>query len=168
MAGLIGLAFLAVLLIALLMGATKLADLLPIPVGAKIALTFLMAIGFFPLVFIDEIIGKYQFKALCKNNGIEGVDVSKIRNKTVDRKSGPRNYISGQIIPIKVSNEILLDAGASRVLLEYNDYFAEGGWLVRHTPIGLGDTGPLIFNGNGCGFDFEENIFHQNHVTQAN
>lgn len=53
------------------------------------------------LPFVDEIIGKFQFEALCKANGIESADVSRARGKRVKVEYGERTFVEGAIMPIK-------------------------------------------------------------------
>lgn len=141
---------------------------LPLSSNWKALLRVVIVVGVFPLMLIDEIIGKHQFEALCQSNGIESMDVSKIKGKSIRRESGVRYYLSGQIIPIKSSNEVLRDAQSSEILLKYNDYFAAGGWVMRHTPLGLGSSSPMLFDGNGCGFWKKDQIFLKNQITQVN
>ena len=118
--------------------------------------------------FVDEVIGMYQFKTLCKINGIEGADVSKARGKQVRKESGERLPLGGVIMPIKISKEIIRDANTGEILIQYNDYYAKGGWLMRYTPISMGDFTPMIFNGNGCGWNLKDQIFSKNKISQIN
>ena len=118
--------------------------------------------------FVDEVIGKYQFEALCKANGIESADVSKARGKRVVGEYVDRRPLGGLIMPMNVSNETYKDADTGDVLIQYNDYFAFGGWLMRYTPISMGSHTPMLFDGNGCGFSLKKQIFLKNQILQIN
>jgi hypothetical protein len=48
------------------------------------------------LPFIDEIIGKFQFEALCRANGIESADVSRARGKKVKLEIGSAGSSRGR------------------------------------------------------------------------
>ena len=52
------------------------------------------------LPFVDEVIGKRQFEALCKANGIESADVSKARGKRVKVEYVGHKVPPGTILPI--------------------------------------------------------------------
>jgi len=118
--------------------------------------------------FVDEVIGMYQFNALCKANGIESADVSKARGKRVVFESDERTNVSGTLMPVKVSTDVIRNADNGEILFQYNDYFAKGGWLMRYTPISMGSATPMLFDGNGCGFDLKDRIFSKNNILQIN
>ncbi len=118
--------------------------------------------------FVDEVIGMYQFNALCKTNGIESADVSKARGKRVKATHDERRFIEGSIIPIKVSDDVFRDAGNGEVVIQSKDYYAKGGWLMRYTPISMGSATPMLFDGNGCGLIAKHRIFSNNQILQIN
>jgi len=120
------------------------------------------------LPFIDEIIGKYQFEALCRANGIESADVSRARGKRVKVEYSERGLLSGTVMPIKVDDVVLKDAESGQVLALYKDYYAFGGWLMRYTPLGMGSEHPMLFSGNGCGLAVKKNVFYVNRISQIN
>jgi hypothetical protein len=115
--------------------------------------------------FVDEVIGKYQFEALCKANGIEGADVSKARGRQVKVEYGERYFVDDTIMPIKVSNVIFRDAASGEVLIQHKNYYAMGGWLMRHTPLSMGSPRPMIFGGSTCDMRVEQEIFKTNSIT---
>ncbi|MDA8447275.1 hypothetical protein [Paracidovorax valerianellae] len=49
--------------------------------------------------FVDEVLGKYQFEALCNANGIESADVSKAQGKRVALEVGIGRPLDGTIMP---------------------------------------------------------------------
>lgn len=118
--------------------------------------------------FVDEVIGMYQFNAQCNANGIESADVSMARGRRVIFVSDERMNVRGTLIPIKVSTNQIRNADNGDILFQYKDYFAKGGWLMRYTPISMGSATPMLFDGNGCGFDLKDQIFSKNNILQIN
>jgi hypothetical protein len=109
------------------------------------------------LPFIDEIIGKFQFEALCRANGIESADVSRARGKKVKLEIGERRLLEGTVMPIKVEDWTYRDPDTGEILIQHKDYFALGGWLMRFTPLSMGSP-QSMFPGNGCGFVVWQNL----------
>ena len=117
---------------------------------------------------MDEVIGKYQFEALCKANGIAGADVAKAWGKKVKVDYSERTYVEGTIMPILESDVIFRDADNGEVLIRYKNYYAMGGWLMRYTPLSMGSQHPMLFPRNGCGFAQRDQIFSANQISQTN
>lgn len=168
MAGLVLLAALIALIAFLIWLSGLLTRWLPLSYNWKAMLRVSIVVGSFPLMVADEIIGMHQFEALCKENGIESADLSKATAKRVRGKSSERFFLHDSILPTKVSNELILDASTNEVLAEYKDYFSSGGWLVRNTPIRMGSSEPMLFHGNGCGFQLKDRIFLDYRIVQIN
>lgn len=131
---------------------------------AMVGVTLLL----FAAPFVDEVIGKYQFEALCKANGIEGADVSKARGRQVKVEYGERYFVDNTIMPIKVSDVFFRDASSGEALIQHKNYYAMGGWLMRHTPLSMGSPRPMLFGGNGCGFKRRDEILAANQISQIN
>ena len=119
--------------------------------------------------FVDELIGKYQFEALCKANGIKSADLSKARGKRVKVTYGERQLVSGVIMPIMESNVLFRDADSDEVLIQHKNYYAMGGWLMRFTPLSMGSNHPMLFVG-GCPIDYVDRdaIFLKKKITLIN
>jgi hypothetical protein len=115
--------------------------------------------------FLDELIGKHQFEALCKANGIESSDVSKARGKRVKVEYGERKPLKGTLLPTKESDVRFKDAETGDVLIQHKDYHSSGGWLMRYTWLSMGSNHPMLFEGNGCDQRPEVEIFQQNSIT---
>lgn len=169
MAGLILLAALA-LLITLLVFLSGLATRsLAISVEAKTALRWLIVVGAFLLMVADEMVGMYQFNALCKANGIESADVSKARGKRVAMAYTRTHLVSaGLVLPMEQDSISLSDTDTSEVLVRFKSYFSHGGWLMRYTPISMGSATPMLFDGNGCGVLREQEVLFSNQITVIN
>lgn len=167
MSGLIFLVALSLCLWGCVWLARSLGNLVPNPAWRnKIKVGIFLALLVSP--FVDEVIGMYQFGALCKANGIESADISKARGKRVIAQHGERYYVNGPIMPIKVSDDIFRDADSGEVLIQSKDYFAEGGWLMRYTPLSMGSPQPMLFDGNSCGLMAKRKIFSSNQIAQIN
>lgn len=118
--------------------------------------------------FVDELIGKRQFQALCRTHGIESADVSKARGKTVKVSYGERRPIPGTILPIDDNMVSIRDSDTGEVLVQYRNYYAAGGWVMRYTWLSMGATGPMLFSGNGCGFKIRDNRFSAAQISIVN
>ena len=108
----------------------------------------------YPIVFflvfisplIDEIIGGFQFRALCKPENMLVYDAEKIKNKTLLYSPLSINKIKNTIIPIEVSLSVGIDSTTREILLERKKYRATGGWLSRFVAFNS-MTRPYTFNG---------------------
>lgn len=115
--------------------------------------------------FVDEVIGRHQFEALCKANGIESADISKARGRQVKVEYGERQLIGRTIMPIKESDVIFRDADSKEILIRHKNYYAMGGWLMRLTPLSMGSPQPMTFGGSTCDVRVEQEIFKANSIT---
>lgn len=120
------------------------------------------------LPFVDEAIGEYQFEKLCEINGIKSADLSKARGKRVKVAFGEREPVEGTILPIRKSKVLYTDATNGDVVIHHTNYYATGGWLMRHTWFSQGSSGPMLFAGNGCGFAFEDRLLRTASVSIIN
>lgn len=114
--------------------------------------------------FVDEVIGMYQFNALCKANGIESADVSKARGRSVRIEVGVRSFLQGPVMPIQVEDWVYKEANTGTELLRHKDYYAIGGWLMRYTPLNMGSKHSM-FAGNGCSLVVWQQTLRENQVT---
>jgi hypothetical protein len=165
MIGLLFLATVGVWLLACIWLANKLGNMIPRPrwrVAAK-TLSLLILIA---LPFVDEVIGKHQFEALCRTNGIESADVSKARGKTVTVKYKGDRLLAGTVIPIHETDVLFSDVETGEILVQYNIYRASGGWVMRYTWLSMESDRPMLFP-SGCN-DFSERsaIFSKNKIHQ--
>ena len=167
MGGLIFLAALAFCLWACVWVANKLGSLIP-HLAWRAAVKALIFIALLASPFVDEVIGKYQFEALCKANGIEGADVSKARGKRVKGEYGGRRLVGSTIMPIEERDLLFRNADNNELLFQYKNYYAFGGWLMRYTPLSMGSQHSMLFPGNGCGFATKDQVFSTNQISQTN
>ncbi|MCS4511045.1 hypothetical protein [Xylophilus ampelinus] len=148
MSGLIFLTALALCLWGCAWLAKTLGNLVP-NLAWRSAVKFGVFLALLASTFADEVIGKYQFEALCKANGIERADVSKARGKRVKLELGDSRPLSGTLMPGSIKEHVYRDVDSGEVVIHHKDYFAYGGWLMRHTPLSMGSRRPMLFSG-GC------------------
>ncbi|MGB8598829.1 MAG: hypothetical protein WCD07_03220 [Burkholderiales bacterium] len=135
------------LMAAIVMGA-KIADKLNPPWLRTPAALLLMAI-LIPLPVVDEIIGGWQFKALCEKNDIKEAELVRAKGMTLSSKSIGPEKVEGTLLKIMAIKRSFQDPATSEKIVEFVDYTAEGGWLIRS--LGISETkSPLIF-GKSCG-----------------
>jgi hypothetical protein len=168
MSGLIFLVALALGLLACVWIAKNLGNLVSNPAW-RTAIKAGIFIALLVSPFVDEVIGKYQFEALCKANGIEGADVSKARGKRVRLEVGASHPLNGTIMPGAVKDWFYKDADNNEVVIHHKSYSASGGWLMRYTPLSMGSHHPMLFPG-GCPIDYldRDSIFSKNNITLIN
>ena len=103
----------------------------------------------FVLLFIapvaDDIIGGFQFRALCKPENLLVYAEEKLRGKSVKPRSVPPHTIN-KILTIFVSTGQWEDSETGELLVTYRIYEAGGGWLSRLIGFPQGSP-PYTFNG---------------------
>lgn len=83
-----------------------------------------------PLLFIDELIGKWQFERLCQENSTIYI-APDAKGKTVYLAEPHREYIKGTWVRIWKQNWRYVDATTGETIVSYNTLGAVGGWFVR-------------------------------------
>lgn len=166
MAGLILLAAVALFIVLLVWLSGIVTKRLPISVGGKALLRVVIVSGAFPLMVADEIIGRYQFEALCRANGIEGVNIALAQGKSVKVHYDYSNWkdVPRTIIPIEEVATFIKGADDNKVLAQYTNYRADGGWLMRYSGLGMGARGPMLFDGSGCDWAVTSEIFRSSQI----
>lgn len=134
----------------------------------RTAVRLIALLALLSVPFVDEIIGKHEFETLCKENGIESVDVSKARGKSVKVEYEERELLTDTVMPIYETDVLFKDAYSGEILIKYKIYDAEGGWLMRHTWLNMGSSHPMLFP-SGCNdFAARKEIFKKNDIQQLN
>ena len=113
-----------------------------------------------PLPVVDEIIGRYQFLALCEEGARPRYDEVKLRGRTVNLRKVPHPEVPGVLeIPNRVVPAAIriieltidwLDRHTGEPLLSYRRYEAKGGWLMRW--LGL-EGGAMFLEPDACDFN---------------
>jgi hypothetical protein len=115
-------------------------------------LTALLFLVLLPLPVIDEIIGGFQFRALCKEKAVLtlNVDEASLKGKTVSTLAEPSNQaVENTAVGIYYSHYSYRDVEDGKELLNFTEIRATGGWLVRALT-GQRDITPLTFNQSSC------------------
>lgn len=114
------------------------------------------------LIFIvpvtDDIIGGFQFRALCKENAVLKINEDNAKGKSVFLE-GQNFELHQFIVPIDNYHLNYRDVETNEVILSWNEYRAQGGWLSRLINFPQGSP-PYTFNGV-C---YPENVFGRKNI----
>jgi hypothetical protein len=108
--------------------------------------------------FLDEIIGRYQFKSLCNNKAITWVSPNIGEIEAAHDGDSDISFIRGFIIPIREQKEITLDAYTGEVIHQFSAFHTKGGWIMR-AGLGLGHSTscwPKDWRSRDHGFDLNK------------
>jgi hypothetical protein len=110
----------------------------------KAALASLTVIVLMVLPFVDEVIGGFQFRALCRENAALKIDTERIKGKTIRVVLDPLNRdVKNTVIRIYYSHHSYRDTETGEELASYNDYTVDGGLFFRSLAMG-NPTPPLL------------------------
>lgn len=98
----------------------------------------LVAYGLFlvliPLPVIDEIVGAWQMNRLCEANAHYRLGVADPAGRTTRYQANPPNEIvEGTITTILHTRSSYIDVATNETVVEFDEYAAKGGLLVRLT-----------------------------------
>jgi hypothetical protein len=113
--------------------------------GFTLAIKVLVFALLFVSPFADEIIGGFQFRALCKQGYSPVYDEAKAKGKLVFLKDTPDKRVQNSIIPIREESWEYADINTRELLLSWKEYHAKGGWLSRIVGFPEGSP-PYTFN----------------------
>jgi hypothetical protein len=112
------------------------------------AATWLTVLAMMLLPVADEIVGGFQFRALCSELPALKVSAEKIKGKTIRVLSDPSSrYLDGVAVEIKYSRFSYRDVASGEELAVYGMYRAYSGWLGRRT---LNSARPMTFGPSVC------------------
>lgn len=83
-----------------------------------------------PLLFIDELIGKWQFERLCHENSTIYISPD-AKGRTVYLANTSDEYVKGTWVRIWKQQWQYVDATTGEVIVRYNTLGVVGGWFVR-------------------------------------
>lgn len=109
----------------------------------------LIFVTLLPLPLIDEIVGRYQFEQLCKENATIQVDRATAAGKTAYYVPEPSIEIKGTWVRVVLQPYRFVDATTGKSVFSYSTLTAEGGRFIRSLGISEGGM-PLTFYGS-CG-----------------
>ena len=117
------------------------------------------------LPMADEIIGGFQFRALCREGAVPEYDEAKARGRTVDMRQIPHPEVKNVMTtpsrkvfaPIPVTEKTIdwFDVSTKDVGVSYKAYSAKSGWLIRALGISNNDS-PLTIDPSHCGVNSVE------------
>jgi hypothetical protein len=112
-----------------------------------------------PLPVVDEIIGGFQLRALCREGAVALYDEEKLRGRTVRMRLEPNPDVPsvmqtptrrvGALLPIDERTIDYLDTESAQTLLSYKAFTAKGGVLIRMLGISNADS-PLTIDPSSC------------------
>lgn len=110
--------------------------------------------GFVVLMLVlplaDEIVGAYQFKALCRENAVLKIDAERIKGKTVRLVINPSNEtVPGTALRILHTRYSFFDPTSNAVLGKFDAYGVKGGWLIRSLGISNSNS-PIVLGKHWC------------------
>ncbi|RZU02312.1 hypothetical protein [Rivibacter subsaxonicus] len=119
------------------------------------------------LPLVDEIIGMWQFDALCKKYAVQEIDEPHAKNRKVRYvRRGVDRYADGTLVRIRIDPIVYRDAETDQILVSYHTLEAKGGWLIR--TLGISETGsPLLFNA-GCAPPDQDGFKQNFNITVVN
>ena len=148
MAGIIFLAILFALFTAALWLAREFTKKLP-PRFARAPVTGLVVVLLLTSLVADEIVGGFQFRALCEKNAVLKINAEKIKGKAIRVSGEPANeVVGGTAVKIYQSRRVYRDSETNEELASYSKYTAEGGWFIR--TIGFSDSTPPLTFPSAC------------------
>ena len=118
----------------------------------------LLTVVFFVAPVIDEIVGVYQFEALCKEGGAYQI-AREAEGKKFDLiySSTPNRTLTEYARPIEEKTITYTDAATGSVIATAKAYFTQGGWLVKTIGFSTSSSsGPLIGRSQCFSSDLQE------------
>ncbi len=130
--------------------------------GLRKLTTVFATVFFFLLPLADEIVGGFQFRALCEQAEAARSNGQRIAGKTVRADVSPSNKdIEGSPIRIYHSHVIYRDVETGEALADYKHYVAEGGWFIRFISLGYFKD-PIAIHPKSCSTaKFIDTKFHR-------
>ncbi len=118
--------------------------------GLRKLTTVFATVFFFLLPLADEIVGGFQFRALCEEAQANKTDGQRIKGMTVRSIIDPLNKdVVGTAIRIYHSRISYRDVTTNEEVASYTTYQAKAGWLVRALG-GQSGFGPLTIHPSTC------------------
>ena len=97
---------------------------------------------------VDEILGGFQFRALCERDAVLQIDATNVRGRTVKR-TWAESFPANTVLRIRRVQYRLVDASTGEELGNYVTLSVWGGWLIRVLGISEGNA-PLLIHPASC------------------
>lgn len=149
MTGLLGLAF----FICWFLAAYWLVRNLTRKMGAGIlrnSLVWLMTLSLIVLPLVDEIIGGFQFRALCRRNAVLKIDAEKIKGKTVRMVNDPANRDTDETVIRIYYTKVSYRDVVTQEELGSNGYLVAMGGKLMSALSGGQETTPMTIFPSTC------------------
>ena len=134
--------------------------------NAKTGANIILAAIFFIAPLTDEIIGGFQFRRLCSDRTAITFDEKTIKGKTVISKGVESLNINNYMVPIVEKKRLFKDVNSETILISWNEFHAQGGWLSRYLNI-LSTTEPYLFDGACISPKWKNSIFSDLEITEV-
>lgn len=114
----------------------------------------LIGVAIFAVLLIaplgDEIVGKHQFEALCRQYAVQEIDEEHaVNSRVISMPREKQQFAKGIAINVRIDPWEYRDESTNKVVVRYHTLHAEGGWLIRM--LGISETNaPLLFS-SYCG-----------------
>jgi hypothetical protein len=114
----------------------------------------LTGVGVFVLLLVlpvaDEIVGGFQFRALCEKNAVFRLGVEKPEGRITRFSADPANeVVPNTAIKIYVSGIAYTDVQSGQLVVKFHRYAAEGGIFIRTLGISQGNA-PITMGSSSC------------------
>lgn len=113
-----------------------------------------------PIIFLlpvgDEVIGAFQFKSLCSEKLFFSVGED-ARGQTVTTMGIRKSPVSNMLLPVYEENWAYKSVKSDDVVLSWNVFHSEGGWLLQWLAGPKG--GPFIFDGVCLSPNWKKSVF---------
>jgi len=131
------------------------------------SLAMLLAIAvLIPLPVADEIIGGFQFRALCDEEAVIIYNKEKAYGKTVHLKKVDRFDLPKTVLPVRKEIWKYAEHISDEDLISYVDFYSDGGWLSR--AINFNNVHrPYTFLGV-CSGDKDDSVFQKLNIKKIN
>jgi hypothetical protein len=97
-----------------------------------------------PLPLIDEIVGGWQFRKLCRKHDAIRLDRENIKNSVIYSAAQPASYVDGTWVPVRKQTWSYKFKKTGLMAMQYDSFHAKGGWLISTLRISEGNA-PLLF-----------------------
>lgn len=119
------------------------------------------------LVLADEMVALVQFNGFCRDLGVESTDVTPAKGREIRSTKSAQRRMTGTAVAMWQSDVQWQDVANGAVLIQHQDFWAEGGWLAdqlgRSRP-----AKPILFDGAACPTARRDAEFRLFDVRQAN
>ena len=108
----------------------------------------LLYVVLLPLPVADEIVGGFQFRALCAQDAVLTINAEKVKGRTVKR-IGTRSDPGNTLLHMRRVQYRLIDFTTGEELGSYATLSVDGGAFIRALGISEGNA-PLLINPSDC------------------